>query len=127
MALPDSFPPRDPRPVAPGWSWRRGALLLCIAAQLITISALESADPVPATWAAVLLAVAPAPVAALALVTDGQAARLAAALCLVVLVVGIIGEITHTGLFFVPALAVMAVATASSLTAARGKNADHLP
>lgn len=43
--------------VAPGsWPWRRAALLLCIAAQLITIAALEGADPIPATWAALLLA-----------------------------------------------------------------------
>jgi hypothetical protein len=36
------------------------------AAQLIAISALVGADPIPATWSSVLLAVAPAPVAALA-------------------------------------------------------------
>jgi hypothetical protein len=53
---------------------------------------LESADPIPATWAALLLAIAPAPLTA------------------AVLVVGIAGQVTHTGLFFVPALVVMAVA-----------------
>ena len=37
-------------------------------------------------------------------------ARLAAPLAVVVLVVGIIGQVTHTGLFFVPALAAMTVA-----------------
>ncbi len=53
---------------APGsWPWRRAALLACVAAQLITISALVSADPIPATWTALLLAVAPAPLALLVL------------------------------------------------------------
>ena len=48
--------------VLPGsWPWRRAALLAYIAAQLITIAALEGADTIPATWTAVLLAVAPAP------------------------------------------------------------------
>jgi hypothetical protein len=85
-------------------------LLLCIAAQLITISALESADPVPVTWAALLLAIAPAPLAALAALAPAPAARVAGAVAAVVLVAGIAGQITHTGLFFVPALAVTAVA-----------------
>jgi hypothetical protein len=98
-------------PAAPGsWPWRRGALLLSIAAQLITISALVSADPIPATWAALLLAVAPAPLAAVAAFAPAPAARVAAPVAAVVLVIGIIGQITHTGLFFVPALAAMAVA-----------------
>ena len=35
-----------------GWQWRRAAWLLSVAAQLITISALTSADPLPVTWAA---------------------------------------------------------------------------
>jgi hypothetical protein len=134
MTIPDRFPRRVSRPAsvtaaspaaipdegaaglpaavpAPGsWSWRRGALLLCIAAQLITISALESADPVPVTWAALLLAIAPAPLAAMAAFAPGPVARVAGAVAAVVLVAGIAGQITHTGLFFVPALAVMAVA-----------------
>ncbi len=39
---PDSTPPV----AAPAsWPWRRGALILASAAQLITISALTSADP----------------------------------------------------------------------------------
>jgi hypothetical protein len=132
MTIPDSFPPRPSRPAepaaapasaaAPGGTSTvpaagsrpllRGALLLCIAAQLITISALNSADPIPVTWAAVLLAVAPAPVAALAAFAPAPAARLAAVLGLAVLVTGIAGQVTHTGLFFIPALAAMTVATA---------------
>src|SRR5690349_15010633 len=50
----------------PSWPWRRAALFLAGAAQLITISALVGADPIPATWSSLLLAVAPAPLAAVA-------------------------------------------------------------
>jgi hypothetical protein len=97
-------------PPAGSWPWRRTALLLAIAAQLITIAALESADPIPVTWAALLLAIAPAPLAALAAFAPAHIARLAALVTVAVLVAGIAGQVTHTGLFFVPALAVMAVA-----------------
>jgi hypothetical protein len=97
-------------PAAGSWPWRRAALLLAIAAQMITIAALESADPIPVTWAALLLAIAPAPLAALAAFAPAPVARLAAPLTVAVLVAGIVGQVTHTGLFFVPALAVMAVA-----------------
>src|SRR5580698_378687 len=51
-------------PAPPSWAWRRGALVLAGAAQLITISALTSADPLAVTWSALLLAIAPAPLAA---------------------------------------------------------------
>jgi hypothetical protein len=95
---------------AGSWPWRRAALLLAAAAQLITIAALESADPIPVTWAALLLAIAPAPLAALAAFAPAPIARPAALLTVAVLVAGIAGQVTHTGLFFVPALAVMAVA-----------------
>ena len=53
-----------PVPAPPSWAWRRAALFLAGAAQLITISALNSADPLPVTWASLLLAIAPAPLAA---------------------------------------------------------------
>jgi hypothetical protein len=135
MTIPDQFPPRmsrtlataGPPPAAPvspaggdasapapatvagSLPWRRAALLLSIAAQLITISALESADPIPVTWAALLLAIAPAPLAA-AVFAPAPIARLAAPLTAAVLIAGIAGQVTHTGLFFVPALVVMAVA-----------------
>lgn len=62
------------------------------------------------TWAALLLAIAPAPLSALTAFAPAPIARLAAPLTAVVLVAGIAGQVTHTGLFFVPALAVMAVA-----------------
>lgn len=91
--------------------WLLAALLLSGAAQLVTISALVSADPIPASWAALLLAIAPAPLAALAAFAPALAARRYAALAAaLVLLIGLIAQITHTGLFFVPALAAMAVA-----------------
>jgi hypothetical protein len=134
MSVPDQFPRRTPRamsvtaaltdgitevspavapavaPATASWPWRRAALLASIAAQMITIAALNSADPIPPTWAALLLAVAPAPLALAAAFAPAQAARLAATLAVIVLVAGIIGQATHTGLFFLPALAAMAVA-----------------
>jgi hypothetical protein len=130
MTLPDRFPRRFSRPApavaamptegGPGpadvnpadvsWPWRRAALLLCIAAQLITISALESADPLAVSWASVLLATAPAALAAVAAFAPVRVARPAAALAVIVLVAGIAAQATHTGVFFVPALVVMAVA-----------------
>ena len=94
----------------PSWPRCRGAMLLSGAAQLITISALVSADPVPATWSMLLLAIAPAPLAAGAAFLPARLARLTAVAAAIVLLVGIIGAVTHTGLFFVPAFAVMVVA-----------------
>lgn len=98
------------RATIPSWPWRRGAMLLSGAAQLITISALVSADPEPATWSMLLLAIAPAPLAAGAAFLPARLARLTAVVAAVVLLVGIIGAVRHTGLFFVPAFAVMVVA-----------------
>ena len=105
-----SAPARSsPVPAPPSWVWRRGALILAGAAQLITISALTSADPLAVTWAALLLAIAPAPVAAIAAFAPAPVSRLAAVAGVLVLVAGIAGSIVHTGLFFVPALVVLAV------------------
>jgi hypothetical protein len=96
-------------PAPPSRAWIRGALLLAGAAQLITISALTSADPLAATWYSLLLAVAPALVAGVALFAPAPVNLLGVAATGVVLIVGIVGGITHTGLFFVPALVVLAV------------------
>jgi hypothetical protein len=96
--------PQGRVPASPGRLGLRGALLLAGAAQLITISALVSADPLAATWSALLLAIAPAPVAATMLLVRPPASRLAVIATGAVLVVGIVGGITHTGLFFLPAL-----------------------
>jgi hypothetical protein len=112
-ATPPASATPDPVPAAPAppsWPWRRAALLLSIAAQLITIAALEGADPLAVTWAALLLAIAPAPLAAVVAFVPAPAARLAAVPAAAVLVAGILGGILHTGLFFVPALAALAVA-----------------
>ncbi len=98
------------RATIPSWPWRRGAMLLSGAAQLITISALLSADPEPATWSMLLLAIAPAPLAAATAFLPARLARLTAVAAAIVLLVGIIGAARHTGLFFVPAFAVMVVA-----------------
>jgi hypothetical protein len=101
-----------PVPAPPSWRWRRGALILAGAAQLITISALVPNDlHLAATWSSLLLAIAPAPVAAVAAFAPAPVNLLAAVLAVLVLVVGIAGGILHTGLFFVPALVVMAVGT----------------
>jgi hypothetical protein len=94
-------------PAPPSWAWRRSGLILAGAAQLITISALLSVDPLAASWSALLLAIAPAPLAAVA--AFAPVARLAIVADAVVLVVGIVGGILHTGLFFVPALVVLVI------------------
>ena len=112
MTIPGSSPPHVPRHVRDGAFARRRARgqISADPPGLITIAALEGADPIPATWAALLLAVAPAPLALVVAFAPVPVARLAAPLAVVVLVVGIIGQVTHTGLFFVPALAAMTVA-----------------
>lgn len=100
---------------APRWSilsskaWRRGAFLLAGAAQIITISALLSADPLPATWSALLLAIAPAPLTALAAFAPRVMAGPAAVLAAVVMIVGMAGGIGRTGTLFIPALVAVAV------------------
>jgi hypothetical protein len=73
--------------------------LLAGAAQLITISALVGADPTPATWSSLLLAIAPAPLAAAAAFAPAPVNPLAAAAGIAVLTVGIVAQVTHTGLF----------------------------
>ncbi len=98
-----------PVPAPPSWAWRRAALVLAGAAQLITISALNSADPLPVTWASLLLGIAPAPLAAAAAFALAPVNRLAAVTGVVVLVAGIAGAITPTGLSLVLALVVLAV------------------
>jgi len=96
-------------PAPPSWAWRRGALILAGAAQLITISALNSADPIAVTWSSLLLAIAPALLAAAAAFAPAPAGRLAAVAGVLVLAAGIAGGIGRTGLFFVPALVALAV------------------
>jgi hypothetical protein len=96
-------------PAAPSRPWLLGALLLAGAAQLITISALLSADPIAATWAALLLAIAPALLAAAAFYAPAPASLPAAVAAAGVMVAGLVGEIAHIGLWFLPALVVLAI------------------
>jgi hypothetical protein len=96
-------------PAPPSWAWRRGALILAGSAQLITISALNSADPLAVTWWSLLLAIAPAPLAAVAAFAPAPLNRLGAVAGVLVLAAGIAGGILHIGLFFVPALVALAV------------------
>jgi hypothetical protein len=98
-------------PAPPSWAWLRGALLLAGAAQLIIISALNSADPLAVTWWSLLLAIAPAPLAAAAAFAPAPLNRVAGVVGVLVLIAGIAGGILHIGLFFVPALVVLAVGT----------------
>lgn len=93
----------------PSWPWRRAALLLAGAAQLVTISDLVSAAPLAATWSALLLAIAPAPVAAVAAFAPAPVDLVAAVAGVAVLVVGVIAQVTHIGALFAPALVALAV------------------
>jgi hypothetical protein len=86
-------------------------MLLAGAAQLITISALLGVDPLAVTWWSLLLAIAPAPLAAAATFAPARLNLLAAAAGVLVLIAGIAGGILHIGLFFLPALVVLAVGT----------------
>jgi hypothetical protein len=105
-------PPVSSVPAPPSWPWCRAALILAGAAQLITIWALVTSDyPLAATWWSLLLAIAPAPVAAAAAFAPSRVGRLAGVIGVLVLVAGIAGGIVHIGLFFVPALVALAVGT----------------
>jgi hypothetical protein len=97
------------RPILSSKPWRRGAFLLAGAAQLITISALLSVDPLPANWSALLLAIAPAPLAAAAAFTPRGVAMPAVAAAAVAILVGMIGGIGRTGSLFIPALVALVV------------------
>jgi hypothetical protein len=94
----------------PSRPWCIAAFLLAGAAQLITISALTGVDHPPITWAALLLAVAPAPLAAIVAFGPYSIALPAAAIVAVVLIAGIAGAFLHIGVFFLPALLIVAVA-----------------
>jgi hypothetical protein len=98
---------RRPRSVTERWLF--AAFLLAGAAQLITISALLSADPIAASWSALLLAVAPVLLTAVAAFGPRTMAMPAAAAAAVALLVGLIGEISHTGPLFIPALVAVVV------------------
>ena len=84
----DSSPEASRSPAPPSWAWRRAALFLAGAAQLVTISALLSADPIAVNWSSLLLAVAPAPLAAAAAFAPAPVNLLAAVAGIAVLVGG---------------------------------------
>ena len=86
-------------------------MFLAGAAQLITISALNSADSLAVSWWSLLLAIAPAPLAAAAAFAPARLNLLAGVAGILVMIAGIAGGILHIGLFFVPALVVLAVGT----------------
>jgi hypothetical protein len=135
MAIPEVFPQRVPRlsvtppaasaapidrdtayddsctPSHPHWKWRQAALFLCVGAQLITISALFSSVPVAATWAALLLAVAPIPLATVVAFAPVRIAWMIAPVTAVVIVIGIAGTTMVVDWVFAPALAVLLVVT----------------
>jgi hypothetical protein len=111
-----SKPSRAPAPSPselPSRPWLRGAAFLALGAQVITISALVGADRMPVTWWALLLAIAPGPLAWAAALAPVTVALPAAVLCTVVVIVGTAGGIVHTGLFFLPALVVLIIGAAS--------------
>ena len=104
--------PASSAPAPPSWPWRRGALILAGAAQLITISDLVTSDyPLAATWWSLLLAIAPAPVAAVAAFAPAPVNLLAGVVGVLVLLADIAGGILHIGVFFVAAVVVLAVGT----------------
>jgi hypothetical protein len=76
---------------------------------LITIAALVSVDPLAVSWWSILLAIAPAPLAAVAGFGPAPVARLVAWVDVAVMIAGLIGGVKHTGLFFAPALVVMVI------------------
>jgi hypothetical protein len=99
-------------PAPPSWSWRRGALILTSAAQLITIAALLGANPLSVTWYSLLLAIAPVVLVAAAAFAPAPVNLVAAVAALAAMIAGIVGGFLHTGLFFAPALVVLAIGTA---------------
>jgi hypothetical protein len=98
-----------PAPQARNGPWLLAGLLLAGAAQLIDIAVLTSADRLPASWWLLLLATAPAPLAAVAAFAPPKVARLAVGVVVAALVAGVIGGITHNGLFFAPALVALVI------------------
>ncbi len=101
---------KPPRSITQRWLF--AAFLLAGAAQLISISALISSDPLAASWWALLLAVAPVLLTAAAAFGPRSASRPAAVAAAGVLVVGFVGSLidwsvtssSHIGVLFIPAL-----------------------
>lgn len=96
------------RAAVPSWPWRRGAMLLAGAASLISVSAMLSADPEPASWPMLLLVIGGVPLAAATAFLPARLARLTGIAAALVLLTGIPGAIGQTGWLFAPALVVTA-------------------
>jgi nitrate/nitrite transporter NarK len=92
--------------------WLLGAFLLAGAAQLITISALLSADPLTPSWSALLLAIAPVLLTAVAAFGPRPVANLAVIAAAAAMVIGIAGGTGRVGTLFIPALVAAVVAGA---------------
>jgi hypothetical protein len=106
--------PRLPRSITE--RWLVAAFLLSGAAQLITISALLSVDPLAPSWSALLLAIAPVLLAATAAYAPAVVARPAVLAAAIAVIVGIVGSlaswhswVSHTGVLFIPALVALVV------------------
>jgi hypothetical protein len=89
--------------------WLLAGLLLSGAAQLVAIAVLTSADPIPVSWWSLLLAIAPAPLAAVAAFAPRPVAKVAVVAVLAAVIAGLVGGIAHNGLFFAPALLTLIV------------------
>lgn len=89
--------------------WRLAALVLSGAAQIITIASVTYLFHPGVTWAVLLLAIAPAPLAAVAAFAPRPIARWAAIVTALVVVAGLAGWATHAGWLFAPALAALIV------------------
>lgn len=89
--------------------WLLTALLLCGAAQLITIASLTYLVHPGVTWAGLLLAIAPVPLAAVTAFAPRPLARWAAVITALVVAAGLAGWAAHAGWLFAPALAALIV------------------
>jgi hypothetical protein len=112
-AVQDVSPATSATPWRHSRFWRRGGFLFAGAAQVITISALVgTAHPVAATWASLLLAIAPVLLAAAAAYLPGRMGWPGTIAAALVILIGIIGAIHQTGVLFIPAFVWLVVGAA---------------
>jgi hypothetical protein len=105
-----SAQPAIVRPASsPTTRWRLAALFLSGAAQIITIASATYLFHPGVTWAVLLLAIAPAPLAAVTAFGPRPLARWTAIITALVVVAGLAGWATHAGWLFAPALAALIV------------------
>jgi len=104
---PGARQPETLQPVTPTTRWRIGAFLLTGAAQIITIASVTYLLHPRVTWAALLLAIAPAPLAAVTAFGPRPLAKWTAIITALVVIAGLAGWATHAGWLFAPALAAL--------------------